>query len=434
METPTNVCVIGGGRIGLPISVSLAQRGMKVRLLDIDQNRCKAINESNSPFYEPEMQEALEFAVLEGRLIATTDPSCVAKSEVIISAIGTGITDDGEPDIQSIRNLSEMIHPHLKPESLLILKTTLPIGSTRKIADSLAEKSGFFLERDLFVAFSPERIVEGKAMEELRSLPKIVGGVGPKSTEIASKFMSKFGGRVVKVSSSETAEMCKLIDNAYRMTRFGFSSDVALVASQNGINAYEAINASNLDYERNNIPLPSVGVSGYCLTKDPHYLEASGGDIWEKRGFNSTWINARKSADYQLEHAIEEIGKSLTGVSGKIIVIAGLTYKENVDDIRESHGIYLSKRFLELDAEVRSWEPNLPIGGDLHIENFHDESCLDGADGVIFTVPHKEFIEWRDDPKGVESMRNGLIFDGWGIIHEEKMPNEIIVKGTGKGI
>ena len=226
----------------------------------------------------------------------------------------------------------------------------------------------------------------------------------------------------------------KLIDNAYRMTRFGFSSDVALVASQNGINAYEAINASNLDYERNNIPLPSVGVSGYCLTKDPHYLEASGGDIWEKRGFNSTWINARKSADYQLEHAIEEMSRSLGGVSGKIIVIAGLTYKENVDDTRESHGVHLCNRFLELGAKVRSWEPNLSKIGIQDVENFHDESCLNGADGVIFTVPHKEFIEWKDNPVGVKEMRYGLIFDGWGIIEKEQLPDKISLIGTGKGI
>ena len=433
MRDDDSVCVIGAGRIGLPISVSLAQRGKKVRILDIDENRCSMINNAESPFFEEGMHEALESAVKDGTMKATSDPACISECGVVISAIGTGVSDDGEPDIESVNNLANMICKHLKSESVFILKTTLPIGSTKKIANVLSEKSGLVLEESLFVAFSPERIVEGKAMEELRSLPKIVGGIGKRSTELASEFMSIFGGRVIQVANPETAELCKLIDNAYRMTRFGFSSDVALVASQYGIDAYEAIRASNLDYNRNDIPLPSVGVSGYCLTKDPHYLEASGGEIWEKRGFGSTWINARKSADYQLEHALEALGRQLGGLEGKIVVVAGLTYKENVDDTRQSHGVYLSKRMEEIGAEVRSWEPNIPLGGSLDTENFHDESCLAGSDGIIFTVPHTEFIDWSRSPVGIESMRRRVIFDGWGIIDREKLPDGVTLIGTGRG-
>jgi len=433
MRSADSVCVIGAGRIGLPISVSLAQKGMSVRVLDIDENRCSMINNAESPFFEEGMQKALEIAVKGGFLEANSDPSFISECDVVISAIGTGISEDGEPDVKSVNNLAKMICNHLQSEALFILKTTLPIGSTKKIANVLAERSGLVLEESLFVAFSPERIVEGKAMEELRSLPKIVGGVGSKSTERASEFMSKFGGRVIKVANSETAEMCKLIDNAYRMTRFGFSSDVALVASQHGIDAYEAIRASNLDYKRNDVPLPSVGVSGYCLTKDPHYLEASGGGIWEKRGFGSTWINARKAADYQLDHAIETLEEQLNGLDGKVLVVAGLTYKEDVDDTRQSHGVYLSERLSELGAEVRAWEPNIAKGPIFGLENFHNESCLADSDGVIFTVPHSEFIVWSKEPAGIETMRNSVIFDGWGIFEHEKLPEGTTLMGTGRG-
>ena len=434
MRSTDSVCVIGAGRIGLPISVSLAQKGMRVRILDIDMDRCSMINRAESPFFEEGMQEALEIAVKGGFLDANTDPSFISECGVVISAIGTTISDDGEPDVKSVNNLAKTICEYLQPEALFILKTTLPIGSTKKIANIISEKSGLVLEESLFVAFSPERIVEGKAMEELRSLPKIVGGIGSKSTERACKFMKNFGGRVIQVANSETAEMCKLIDNAYRMTRFGFSSDVALVASQYEIDAYQAIRASNLDYKRNDIPLPSVGVSGYCLTKDPHYLEASGGDIWEKRGFGSTWISARKSADYQLEHAIETLQGQLGGLDGKVIVVAGLTYKENVDDTRQSHGVYLSDRFVDLGAEVRSWEPNLPQGKIKGIENFHDQNCLSGSEGVVFTVPHKEFVDWSKSPVGIETMKARVIFDGWGIIENGTLPTGTTLIGTGKGI
>ena len=141
-----------------------------------------------------------------------------------------------------------LLSPNLKSGDLVVLKTTLPIGATEEIASLLAKNSGLSLDEELFVAFSPERIVEGKAMEELRSLPKIVGGIGPNSADRACEAMGILGGRVIRVSDSRTAEMCKLMDNAYRMTRFGFSSDIALVSSINGIDAFEAIEAANLDY------------------------------------------------------------------------------------------------------------------------------------------------------------------------------------------
>jgi len=413
-------CVIGAGRIGLPISVKLAEEGCPVKLLERDDERCLMINKSSAPFYEEGMQDSLAKAVSEGLLMSGSDPSVISDCNVIISAIGTGILEDGTPDIGGIESLVELLAPHLRHGDLVLLKTTLPIGTTEEIGALLAEASGLVLDDGLLIAFSPERIVEGRAMEELGSLPKIVGGVGPNSTSRACEVMSIFGGRVIEVSNAKTAEMCKLLDNAYRMTRFGFSADVATVALRNGIDAYEAISAANRDYPRNSIPFPSIGVSGYCLSKDPFYLEISAVEDWSSRGFQSVWMAARGAADYQISLTINELKSHFGGsLLGKRIVVAGATFKENVDDIRESHGVIIAELLSEAGCDVSFWDPvtsKKDIGG---MTVHEGEDCVEGIDCLIITVPHSEFVAWANRLPEIGNAGLKCIYDGWGIIPRE---------------
>ena len=424
-------CVIGAGRIGLPISVTLAAAGEEVIVLEKDENKCKMINDSISPFYEEGMQDSLEDAVKEGLLRSTSDTSIISSCNVIISAIGTGVSEDGTPEIDGIMSLVDLLSPHLKIGDTLILKTTLPIGTTRKIATELSSASKLELDEELMVAFCPERIVEGKAMLELSSLPKIVGGIGPKSRDRVGFIMSKFGGEIVLVSNSRTAEMCKLLDNAYRMTRFGFSADVASVAWRNNIDAFEAIEAANHDYGRNNIPLPSIGVSGYCLTKDPYYLDHGGSGLWSAREFPSAWINARHAADWQIDEAIQRINEeSFEDMEDKRVVIAGVTYKEDVDDIRMSHGVELGERLIVQGFEVMWWDPVTSITEISGQDVRRSAGCLRGADLLVLTVPHENFTEWAKNPKELELMRGKTIFDGWGIFRHYDLPGFTYL-GTG---
>lgn len=431
MDSEDRICVIGAGRIGLPISVCLADQGCKVELLEKDPTKISAINGAESPFFEEGMQEALERTISSRSLNATDDPGIIAHCNVVICAIGTGVSDDGTPDLSQIEELVEFLSPHFHAGDLLLLKTTLPMGTTRRIADGLASSAGLKLDEELMVAFCPERIVEGKAMEELRTLPKIVGAIGDNSSRRAEDVVSMLGGRTIRVSDPETAELCKLLDNSYRMTRFGFSSDVAAVAWRNGVDAYEAINAANLDYPRNNIPLPSVGVSGYCLTKDPYYLDSGATDLWADRGFPSTWIAARKAADYQISEAVSRVVEQLRDFDGKPrVVVAGVTYKENVDDIRLSHGREIAKLISEMGWEAVFWDP---VASDSEVDGLPvipTSESLNGRDCVIVTVPHDEFVEWGGSMNGVDKMRNKLIFDGWGLVKRPVAGVKVI--GTGR--
>jgi len=426
--------VIGGGRIGLPISVRLSEVGCLVDILEIDENRVSTINSSTSPFFEEGMQKSLSQGVQGGRLRATTEPKVMSECNIIISAIGTGINDDGSPEIGSIESLVGLISPNLRKGDLLILKTTLPIGTTERVAAMLSESSGLELDRELLVAFCPERIVEGKAMFELATLPKIVGGVGENSTKRAGEVMELFGGEVIEVSNSRTSEMCKLLDNAYRMTRFGFSADVAAVAQRTGINAFEAIKAANKGYSRNDIPLPSIGVSGYCLTKDPYYLDSSAQSFWKQRGFPSTWIAARMAADLQTQEAVRILREEFDDSLGdKIIVVAGVTYKEDVDDTRLSHGREIISALSPLCSEVRIWDP---LAAEETVDGLpvqRNPSPVIGSDCLLFTVPHGDFVSWSENPKECYQMRTRLIFDGWGIFSDNTELEGVKVIGTGIG-
>ena len=431
MNGERRFCVIGGGRIGLPIAVTLASMGETVKILDLDSEKCQIINNSETPFFEEGMAEELENAVSEGLLEATNDSSVLSDCNVIISAIGTGVSDDGSPEVSGMDDLVSTVSRGMKIGDLFLLKTTLPIGTTEIIARKISENTGLSLDEEILVAFCPERIVEGRAMEELRSLPKIVGGVGPNSTKMAKEVMSIFGGEVIEVSNSRTAEMCKLIDNSYRMTRFGFSADVAAVSWRNDVDAYEAIRAANNGYSRNDVPLPAIGVSGYCLTKDPYYLDHGASELWTDRGFPSTWIAARKAADFQVEEAIARIGDHFENDSVPLrVVIAGVTYKENVDDIRLSHGRELAEKCLERGWEVIFWDPvtsQTEIDG-IPVHDSHE--CINGKDCLVFTVPHQKFKQWTIDFEGLSEMEGGLIFDGWGIIRGN-IPGFTVI-GTGK--
>lgn len=431
MDGSKQCLVIGAGRIGLPISVSLALAGHNVTILERDESRVEMINQGESPFFEEGMDIALKEMIKGRKLNASISTKEISNNEVIISAIGTTINEDGSPNLNAIDELVKLLAEEFPKNGLLILKTTLPMGTTDIIAQKLSKLTGFKLDDEIFVAFSPERIVEGRAMDELKNLPKIIGGIGPKSTMKAKEIISTLGGSVVEVSNAKTAEMCKLLDNSYRMTRFGFSADVAAVAVENGIDAYEAINAANFEYSRNNIPLPSIGVSGYCLTKDPYYLDKAATNIWTERGFPSTWITARRAADLQVDYSFETIRKYFNyKLKDKTILIAGITYKEDVDDSRLSHGRILLEKFMKEDCKIHIWDPRASDDFIEGIEIIRENVPLD-IDCMIITVPHREFIKWAEEGKYLQFERGTLIFDGWGLINSQN-GEKVIVTGTGK--
>ncbi len=272
----------------------------------------------------------------------------------------------------------------------------------------------------------------------MASLPKIIGGMDSASSDKASQIYSTIGGKILVLRSPEIAEMVKLLDNSYRQTMFGFANDFALLAEQYGINAFEVIKATNDSYPRNNIPFPSGGVSGYCLTKDPLYLEASFQEISTKRGFHSVWFMARKTNDYMPVHMVN-LAKQKLESAGRLlqnsnVLVCGIAYKENTDDTRNSHGLEIASMLREKGSNVLIWDPKVPetVSGFPAVSQI--EEILPTIDALVFTVKHKEFLQLNTDDyiiHAVEKMRTPIIIDGCGAFQHLAGMQNIIYTGVG---
>lgn len=437
----TNVCVIGLGRIGLSLALLLAQAKHRVFGVDTNPQTLYKLRNNERMLENSFPEKAMLQQYFDKCFFVTSHlHEAMSESEVVFVAIGTGITDDGKPELSNLFSLMDQIcyDPSEIRGKLFVLKSTLPVGTTRKIVAAMEQKTKMRCGKDFFVAFCPERVLGDKALIEMASLPKIIGGYDKTSCRKAARIYETIGGKIIPVECPEIAELIKLMDNAYRQTLFAFANDFALLAEQFGINAYELIRTANDSYQRNNIPLPSGGVSGYCLTKDPLYLEASFQDITLRRGFPSVWYSARKANDYMPLHMVDLLKQAICGkgktLKGSNILVCGITYKENVDDIRCSHGLEIASRLRKEKANVFLWDPHV------HEENLgyqmvnDPEEIVDKLDALVFTVKHGEFISLNDNSKInriVRKMRTPIVVDGWGIF--QKLDSDKRVQYVGVG-
>ena len=294
----------------------------------------------------------------------------------------------------------------------LILRTTLPVGTTSLIAQHIENTTGLEVGKDLNLAFIPERLVEGMAISEERSLPKIIGPVNPEALSEAKELFSHIGGGLIEMSNSDSAEFVKLIDNAWRHTRFAFANDAAVAASANGVDIIEVINAANQDYDRNSVALPGP-VSGYCLGKDPLIFEYAFQNVEPKRELPSVWLTALRSSQALVPWTIER-------VKGNRVLVAGLSFKEDVDDFRMAFSEPLIESLLDAGHEVSVCDPELgrnaytqlwPNVASRVVSSGTDLSVMlneEKFDTVIMAVRHSI---WKGS--GADLVGKGLIIDLW---------------------
>lgn len=426
-----NVSVFALGRTGLPLSLVCADRGIKVIGIDINTELVNQIKKGEIPFHEPEMKELLNKHL--GKNFIPTDKIIpeVKKSEYFIIAIGTRFSK--YPEKASLENLYKVIGRIQKigiKNKTIIFRVTLPIGTTDKIKEIL-EKDGLKEGKDFYLAFVPERIMEGKAIHEERTLPKVIGCYTDTSFENVKKFFKKVGGEIIRVSNPKTAESIKLIDNSWRNTRFAFANEIAFMADVNGINVNEAIRAANQGYERNKIPIPGP-VSGYCLGKDPYLLEKAFDEIIV-RGFNSVWFYARRANDWLCNKIVKE-------VQGKTVVVAGLSFKQDIDDYRNGHPTFILDLLLAEGFHVIVTDPyldkttytRLPLHIDKVVKKSSFENALKQGDTIIFATAHKKYREYNINTL-IKKVKNGVkIIDLWNM-YEGELEHEKHIKYTGLG-
>lgn len=376
------ICVVGLGYIGLPTAALLANRGYSVHGVDVVQSTVDTINKGEIHIVEPGLDTFVHSAVSSGKLVADIKPT---EADVFIVAVPTPFHEGYVPNIDYVISATEAIAPYVKEGNIVILESTSPVGTTDKVAEILQSNSIDITK--VHVAHCPERVLPGRIMIELVENDRIVGGITAEATEATAAFYETFVEGEVLRTDAKTAEMAKLTENSYRDTNIAFANELSILCDKFGIDVWELIALSNR-HPRVNILQPGAGVGGHCIAVDPWFIVHAGGD-------DAKMIRmAREVNSYKTEWVIEKIKNEalkFENIHGKKAKVAcmGLAFKPDIDDIRESPALYITRRLIADGLDVLAVEPNIDHFEEFEIVDYQD--ALKEADIVTFLVAHKEF-------------------------------------------
>ncbi len=337
IERGATVGVVGVGYIGSVLAAELSNRGDRIIAIDRDAFRIQSIQLGKSPVSEPGVDEFLTKAVSSGRLTATTDISAIRDCDVVLVTVGTPLAASGLPDLNELRNVIVEIEQHSKPGALVLVKSTVPPGTTNALVAPILR-----VRKETHVAFSPERLAEGTALSDLRALPVIVGGVDDSSTALAAAFWRNRDFQVVTVVSAACAEMVKLADNAWIDLNIAYAQELAMICDGLAIDVLEVIRAANTLPKGSgnvNILIPGVGVGGYCLTKDPWILHEFAGSLGVKTSLSREARLINESAPLYLWNRTKRMLKGAPSTLSRSIAVIGITFKNDTGDTRSSPAI-----------------------------------------------------------------------------------------------
>lgn len=395
------VVMVGLGYIGLPTAAVLASRGVSVHGVDINQNAVDIINSGGIHIVEPDLEAVVHGVVKSGFLKASIEP---APADAFIIAVPTPFKGDHEPDLSYVQAAALSIAPYLVKGNLVILESTSPVGATEQMIAWLSEArpdlnfpgmSGDHLP-DIHVAYCPERVLPGQVIRELVQNDRVIGGMTEACSSKATALYKIFVEGECIVTTPRMAEMCKLTENSFRDVNIAFANELSLLADRFGINVWELIGLANR-HPRVNILQPGVGVGGHCIAVDPWFIVNGAPDL--SRLIHS----ARTVNDSKPDWVIQKIVDAATK-TGKIkpkILLMGLTFKADIDDMRESPALSIAKRLTESYTEVVCFEPN--VHDNEVQEKFSNVQLFDGdyaaVDVVAFLVKHKPFAEIISRPE-----------------------------------
>jgi nucleotide sugar dehydrogenase len=385
------VGMVGLGYVGLPFAVEKAKVGYHV--VGIEQNSHRADKVNRGENYIPDVKDdELRHLVQVGRLKAVTDFSIVPQMDVIVIAVPTPLTKNLIPDLQFIESVTKELTRYIRPGQLISLESTTYPGTTDEVMLDILETSGLKVERDFFLAHSPERVDPGNQRYTTKNTTKVVGAVGPESHKLAVAFYRQTIERVVPVSSSKAAELVKVYENTFRAVNIALANELALLCDRMGLNVWEVLDAA-FTKPFGIMPFyPGPGVGGHCIPLDPHYLE------WKAKeyNFNTHFINLageinRKMPEFVRDKALRVLNKLGVAASRSKILVLGVSYKKDLGDFRESPAIEVIRLLQDEDAQVAYHDPYVP--------SFHEhglsmdsvlltEEMLGGCDLVLITSDH----------------------------------------------
>lgn len=430
------VAVMGLGYVGLTLALTLNEFGIRVIGVDTNPNVVDTLKNGKPHFYEKGLESLLGKHVNKNLILSTNLQE--NDSDIFIVCVGTPVDEHGNVEENYLTSAVREVGKVLKPHDLVILRSTVPIGTCRNIVlPILEQESGLHADRDFFIAFAPERTVEGKALEELLTLPQVIGGYNKQSLDSASQLFQIFTHTIVSAESLEEAEAVKLLNNTFRDVSFSFSNEVAQMCDGFDLNARNIIRAANEGYVRNPIPYPSPGVGGACLVKDP-YLYAASAKIG---GYNAKLpIISREINESMIEFIARKVdvfcekhGKDPATVK---LFLVGMAFKgtPETSDIRHSTSVDILRKLQENYNNIVIYDPvahayDLKSLGAAIVTDI--EAGFADADCVLVLNNHPSYSE-LDIYALTETMRApSMLFDPWGMYRKEQLRNRDGVRYTG---
>lgn len=395
--------MIGLGYIGLPTATLFASRRKKVIGVDVNAYAVDTINQGRIHIVEPELDMLVQAAVHGGYLRATLTPE---PADAFLIAVPTPFLEGNKPDLSYIADAAKAIAPVLTKGNLVILESTSPVGTTEQLAQWLAEARPdlSFPQQagegaDIQVAYCPERVLPGRVVHELVSNDRVIGGMTQKATEMAIELYRIFVEGALVPTNARTAEMCKLTENSFRDVNIAFANELSLICDRLNINVWELISLANR-HPRVNILQPGAGVGGHCIAVDPWF-------IVDKTPEEARIVRlAREINDYKPEWVVEKVKAAIAGVlslrpdarmADIKVACLGLAFKPDIDDLRESPAVHITKNIQKLGCQVLVVEPHVEsLPKTLGKENVcltSLDSALKDADIVCVLVKHSQFVK-----------------------------------------
>jgi len=386
--------VIGLGYVGLPLALEMAREGFQVTGIDIDRERIDSINAGMSYVLDAP-SETLRALLAAGKINATSSLEAITELDTVSICVPTPLKKTRDPDLSYVIAATEAVGNHLRPGQLIILESTTYPGTTQEVVLPILEKSGLQVGRDFFLAYSPERVDPGNRVYTTRNIPKVIGGITPRCTELAALLYQQLVERVVPVSSPGTAEMVKLLENTFRSVNIALANEMALMCNTLGINVWEVIEAAKTKPFGFMAFYPGPGLGGHCIPVDPHYL------TWRARmnGFEPRFIELatqinNQMPDFMVSRVSDALNNQQKSLKGSKILGLGVAYKRDVNDIRESPALEVLQKLLAKGALVSYADPYVPeieLGSQLLGSVELTPAALQSTDCVVVLTDHSTF-------------------------------------------
>ncbi|MAG92114.1 hypothetical protein CMO83_05555 [Candidatus Woesearchaeota archaeon] len=414
METVT---IVGLGYVGLPLACLCAEKGHKVYGLEIDENKVNLINKSQSPIQDEYVINKLK--KVTGKINATTNPDdCIPNSDIVITCVPTPITKSRSPDLTALKRSVTEISKFLKPNTLLIIESTIHPGTVEEIIVPILKKQNLDPgKNDVFVAHCPERIDPGNKKWTIEDLPRVVGGITKEATKKAAEFYKTIiKADILELSNIKAAEATKIMENTFRDINIAFVNEMAQSFDKAGIDITEVIKGASTKPFAFMAHYPGAGVGGHCIPVDPYYLIEKARQI----GFTHKFLSLAREINnnmpnYTVQLLENELKKLEKSIKDAKVGVLGLAYKANVDDIRESPSAEIVETLKNKGAEVFVFDPN--VKKESNVRDF--DELLSKSDYIVLATDHKEFRNM--DLSKLEKNKISIVIDGRNCLDKEKI-------------